>query len=951
MTLMRLTLNTVHLFEDEEAGSTRMGLYVRVLDNAGGQVAEFRWNRRNGEVEDNFQYPLDGDQEFPSVLVFDIGGEPGGTGRINVKAYTDNDERWPDEGHHENFLGEAQIVFDTREPSQLGQLLLGPTTTDNGHTGYAVTGVLEPVPPRGFRHVRLVFRDVVVFDDENSDFPHMGLYVRAFAPAQGDAAEINQELLRWNNGGDRVFKEALFPLASGTPSPVTTLAVGGPTRIWVEAYTHDDESWPSHLAYENFLGRAMITIDPGEPDTLGRHVLGPTQTDQTHNGFLVTMSSELLPPDATPNLEITGVEVTQATQHFTPPTGGTPHALAAAKATLVRVYLDSGIDPREGGGTVAGVTGTLTLTLNGGSFTVRSLNPITARPIAQVDRAQIQHTLNFLVPANQVTPGTAKILVQAEVAGTTSNPMEVTADFRATRPVTIWMVRVSTPTVPAISAARYRAVADALPLRYPIADTGGIVYYTVPGLTEIHTTRDLTSEDGQEDFIDDLEDIQEDHGNDDQLLYAMVDPAVPMGVRGMARYDDHVAFGYDFETTFAHEVGHLLGLRHAPCGGPENVDEDFTPPDGRTGEVGVEPLTRTIHPADSGDLMSYCGLNTRWMSGYHWLRLLNTLSVRGEQADTVPPERPVHGTVPAVLTTTSRPFPGEYVRVRGRLTRSGTVRWQPCLRTHRKPSPARTFPGPAYTLSVEDAGGRVLAGTPIAVAFDRQEQQAALFGARLPYAPRAHRVVLRRDGTELGAMVVPSAPPQFVLNAPLSTPEIDTDGVLHLRWQRLDIGEPGPRPAFTYYVRFTNADGTFAPRPGVNLTGTSFDLDLRTMPGHERCVAQVIATNGYHTSYVQTPPFALPPRPPLLLPGATEGPLLHAQGSSPQHGPLTAAAVEWLVDGRAAATGGSFDVRSTGSGTFAIAVRATDPDGLATTTPLGAYDGTSGRRLPVPSEQ
>ncbi|MFD9073323.1 hypothetical protein, partial [Streptomyces lasiicapitis] len=51
------------------------------------------------------------------------------------------------------------------------------------------------------------------------------------------------------------------------------------------------------------------------------------------------------------------------------------------------------------------------------------------------------------------------------------------------------------------------------------------------------------------------------------------------------------------------------------------------------------------------------------------------------------------------------------------------------------------------------------------------------------------------------------------------------------------------------------------------------------------------------------------------------------------------------------ATGGSFDVRSTGSGTFAIAVRATDPDGLATTTPLGAYDGTSGRRLPVPSEQ
>ncbi|MVO88845.1 hypothetical protein GPA10_29820 [Streptomyces sp. p1417] len=948
MTLMRLTLNTVYLFEDEESGSTRMGLYVRVLDNAGNQVAEFRWNRRNGEVEDNFQYPLDGDQEYPSVLVFDIGGEPGGIGRLHVKAYTDNDERWPDEGHHENFLGEADVVFDTREPSQLGQVLLGPTITDNGNSGYVVTGLLETVPPRGFRHVRLVFKDVVVFDDENSDFTHMGLYVRAFAPAQGDAEAIDQELLRWNNSGDRVFDEALFPLAGGLPSPVTTLAVGGPTRIWVEAYTHDDESWPSGGVYENFLGRAMITIDPNEPDTLGRHALGPTQTDQTHNGFLLTMSSELLPPDAAPNLEITGVEVTQATQHFTPPAGGPQHALAAGKATLVRVYLDSGIDPREGG-TVAGVVGTLTL--NGGSFTVRSLNPITARPIAQVDREQLAHTLNFLIPADRVTAGTAKIQVQAEVAGTLSNPMEITADFRATRPVTIWMVRVSTPTVPAIGAARYRTVSDALPRRYPIADTGGIVYYTVPGLTEIHTTRNLTDEDGQEDFLDDLEDIQEDHGNDDQLLYAMLDQAAPMNIGGLARYVDHVAFGRDSESTFAHEVGHLLGLLHAPCGGPEHTDEDFTPPDGRTGEVGVEPLTGIIHPADAGDLMSYCGGDDRWMSGYHWLRLLNTLSVRGEQADAAPPERPAHGTVPAALTTTSRPFPGQYVRVRGRVTRTGAVRWQPCLRTFRKPSPPRTAAGPVHTVSVEDASGQVLADAPTVVVFDRREQQEAAFSARLPYTARAHRVVLRRDGTELGALLVPPGPPQFVLNTPLSAPEIDTEGVLHLRWQRLDVGEPEPRSAYTYFVRFTNADGTFAPRPGVNLSGTSFDLDLRAMPGHERCVAQVIATNGYHTSYVQTPPFALPAQPPEVLLGAVDGPLLNAQGSSPQHGPITGADVAWVVDGRAAATGTSFDVRSTGSGTHTIAVRVTDRDGLDTTAPLGRYDGTSGERLPVQVEQ
>lgn len=297
----------------------------------------------------------------------------------------------------------------------------------------------------------------------------------------------------------------------------------------------------------------------------------------------------------------------------------------------------------------------------------------------------------------------------------------------------------------------------------------------------------------------------------------------------------------------------------------------------------------------------------------------------------------------------SRPFPGPLVRVRGRVTRDRRVTWSPCVRTFTErstPQAQRVAAAESgYVVAFETASGQVLASAPVAPRFFAPDVQHASFTTRLPFQEQTARVVLRLDGESLpDPLDVPPRAPHFHLDSPNSNQEIDPAGVLHLRWRRQDgHGEP---PA-TYFVRFTD-NAAIQLRPGVNLRTEAFDLDLRELPGGEHCVVQVLGTTGYHTSYVQTPEFALPTRPPSLLLGDTEGPLLVAQGSSPAHGPLTGDALRWLVDGQPRATGPSFDAR-TGNGAHTISIEVTDPDQHVLVENLGLYDGASGRRVrPAP---
>ena len=72
--------------------------------------------------------------------------------------------------------------------------------------------------------------------------------------------------------------------------------------------------------------------------------------------------------------------------------------------------------------------------------------------------------------------------------------------------------------------------------------------------------------------------------------------------------------------TMAHELGHNMNLRHAPCGGPAGLDPDYPYVDGTTGAWGYDVLSGSLVSPWNHDLMSYCPPG--WISDFHFVKAL-----------------------------------------------------------------------------------------------------------------------------------------------------------------------------------------------------------------------------------------------------------------------------------------------------------------------------------------
>ena len=85
----------------------------------------------------------------------------------------------------------------------------------------------------------------------------------------------------------------------------------------------------------------------------------------------------------------------------------------------------------------------------------------------------------------------------------------------------------------------------------------------------------------------------------------------------------------------AHELGHNMGLGHAPCRVTTNLDPLFPDNRGRIASYGYDFGTRQVVEPTRPDLMSYC--RPEWVSGYHFTKALqHRLEDEGDEPSPAP---------------------------------------------------------------------------------------------------------------------------------------------------------------------------------------------------------------------------------------------------------------------------------------------------------------------------
>ena len=139
--------------------------------------------------------------------------------------------------------------------------------------------------------------------------------------------------------------------------------------------------------------------------------------------------------------------------------------------------------------------------------------------------------------------------------------------------------------------------------------------------------------------------------------------------------------------TIAHELGHTMGLLHAPCGDPAGTDINFPYNEGTIGNWGYDSRTNAVISPDTYDLMSYC--RPQWISDYHFIRALNHRQLN--EADP---------------TLASQVTSNRSILLWGGINRIGDLVLEPAFVVDAPPALPPT--GGPYRLSGEDAEGNLL---------------------------------------------------------------------------------------------------------------------------------------------------------------------------------------------------------------------------------------------------
>jgi hypothetical protein len=585
------------------------------------------------------------------------------------------------------------------------------------------------------------------------------------------------------------------------------------------------------------------------------------------------------PPVLAPT--VLGVEATQSVQFFRPPviiaapagrTGAQPEndlPLVAGKSTVLRAYIQN----------ASAVSGTIEWRSVGGnawSTPLAALNAPVNPPINPIaERGLATSSLNFRLPADACQgdlevrasfSGNARAQqgrvlwdsyghahVQAGVPQLWNASTTFRLVFRPVAPLGIRLVRMRYAgrglTLAAPSVADFWRTATMLRRTYPLSEIclwreseelyDGDFSDITPGAAHLPGTANGGS---TGDWLHIMNNMIALENAPNAVRYVML---YPTGAVGLSPF---IGWGVgrtaltpvDNQSALAHEVGHLCGRPHAPCGGPAAPDPWYPTYGGfgpaSIGEFGVDVATLDImDPATTEDFMSYCA--PTWISPYQYEHIRNWLLINPGPTTCIE-------TGPAPLAHIHRGEPVDPPRERLALTlqiyRNGHVSLsQPSFHV---PMNSRADEGVKtdYFVELRNVDGNPLTATRLFLQDANLTLDDALtsYLAFIPWDDEATEVVVLRGSDVLQRFPIEANAPR------ISKPRLEgatTATARRLSWTS-DI------PAARFAVRYSPNGGDPWRAIATWLEDPSCAIDLAVLPSGEAGVIEILASAGFRTS-------------------------------------------------------------------------------------------------------
>jgi hypothetical protein len=388
--------------------------------------------------------------------------------------------------------------------------------------------------------------------------------------------------------------------------------------------------------------------------------------------------------------------------------------------------------------------------------------------------------------------------------------------------------------------------------------------------------------------------------------------------------------------TLAQEAAHSISVSHAGNSHGEEAGGGFNPDyPGFHGQVeanafGFDVWNMQVIPPDIGehthDYMSYGG--NAWTSIYTWEQIAGLFGAADIEVGSVP----VALRIPAPGGRPTAQAANAYLRIAGDIVDGKTVYLSPVFTVE---APAGSGDGTgqgSYTLELQDATG----GTLFERAFEPypiSEEGLFSFYELVPVVDGLARVVISTGGKSIGVLSAPGSAPQVSLLSPVSGDHWTADGDQLVTWQ----GSDPDGDALTYRVQ-ASADGQTWETISGATTETEALIHLAYLPGSgQNWRIRVQASDGLHVASAEAQGITIdakPPIPMIVTPldknffGTGQTVDVMGQAYDYIDGAVPGESLEWLVDGKVVAKGGSASLSGLKTGEHTLGLRATNSAGL-----------------------